>query len=1623
MYRNGGGENLGAFHLDRLVDGATYFVRVDATDPSLVTLHKTKADADTGILSVSLDVPEDSGFEHRLEPVELPTRAMRGVAVQALSTESTFTLAASGAVGFGGLTGNLVVVFVDSDTAAFIGADAAINTGNDGMEGADQSVNVTAVNRAKVFDAALNLNIGLVSLAGSVDLGMIRNDTSASLGIGSEVRARGDVEVYALSGTEVDSFVGGLGLSVAGFGLSASAAIHSIGAALDDDSLGVLGTISGTGESVHGFVDAQIALLTDTASGGVAGLLSQYASLVGGDHPAAGLLEDAAPSGAVTDAVNDTQSGEGTSAVINGAVVSAGGDVRVAAVEKLDAAVDTSFTLAFGIPGTGAFTFDINLASVLSGGNALAQIRNAADISAGGDVDVRARGTSVRNAVGTVVLNFASDTIEASIEGSSLTTTGDLAVSADSNSVASYSSKLPGLNPLRLRIALNDVQDTIDAHISGSVIDATGAVRIDATDTADIEALVVAVTFIGAGGVAVGLAEAGNTIRNTVTAYIEGGSVASETAGVDVIADANHTISATAVGGSGTAAAAVAGSVTANSISNIVDAHISQGADVDAHGTIGVSATEISQISVFAGGFAGSGSVGVGAGASADFIACQVRAYIDRSSATSAVGDVKVLAVATPTVDTLTIGGAGAGTFAAGGSVAGTIVGGTVDAHIANDASVNAAGDILVKATSTFDLTTDAGAAAIGLGAAGFGGSLITARLSTVTTAFVSSGVTLSAGDDIEVIAKTDITRFNAVTFAGGGGLVGIQAAFIDLRSETESRAFMDSDPGVEMADSVTVRAETVSNMDANSVGISGGAVAVGAVFTNAREANTTWAALAADVTANALTVEALSTTTIDTDGTVANGGIGAFSGNFTAAEADGTVHASIDAGAIQVVNDVKLSAESKATADADLFGLSLGGLAVGFNRATATVTPDVDAIIGGAAGIEAGGAITVQASHAKTGSFGARAEANASGGGLIGGNGALSNATAGAVVDTTIESGARLDAGGNVTIKASGENDAKANALGITGGVVGVGINTANADGMGSTATSMNGAVVAEGNVTILSESTNVIEADATGGSGGVVAISAASANVLVQDHSTVTTIGELASLAAGDVLLVEARMSTDADANSEVDAFGAGVFATTHATTEVTGAATTTTISNGADLRGDTVRILARVTNLDADATADSRAGAAGADSDATATVNTDSDVSITIRDQARVLGETRVEIKAGHESLPTKARAVAETSGLGGDSDPAASNVLDTLTTVTTASGAEITTRDLFVEAHAQSNPGYEAEAIKRGAVIDTGESSGSRSVTHVRRIDFNATVVLLGPLSPELVVDEDGNIVKLINIDTPAITADEIVLGDIVNPGGIFAGTITFSITPSFLDSDPTGVGTVTSSATITGAPEFEFRTAFDRVTIENASSRDLRVGNIDVLNASAQFGANISVNVSNKSGFSFTTTTNPGSSVVTIESAADVFLDGFIHNPLGTTELRSLAGDIVSAAAAVTAIRSNTIALDAANGTIGANDGRLRIDSNRLTAKAGGDVLIDEASGDLTWSRSLPMLGWSTCAPPGRSWMATPPKRRTSSPPASCCSRKPAESAPAPIRSISTPPTKRPRPCSRPRMAT
>src|SRR4029079_18014416 len=111
--------------------------------------------------------------------------------------------------GFGfslAIPGLLVFLLLDSDPAAFIDTGATVTA---------EEVNVSAANDAWTFGAAVNLALtsGL-GITGGVDLGLIRNDTTAT--IGGNVTAEQDVEVHALSRLQVDSFIGRVGINNGG---------------------------------------------------------------------------------------------------------------------------------------------------------------------------------------------------------------------------------------------------------------------------------------------------------------------------------------------------------------------------------------------------------------------------------------------------------------------------------------------------------------------------------------------------------------------------------------------------------------------------------------------------------------------------------------------------------------------------------------------------------------------------------------------------------------------------------------------------------------------------------------------------------------------------------------------------------------------------------------------------------------------------------------------------------------------------------------------------------------------------------------------------------------------------------------------------------------------------------------------------------------------------------------------------------------------------------------------------------------------------------------------------------------------------------------------------------------
>jgi hypothetical protein len=153
------------------------------------------------------------------------TTARHGVIVQSYSTEDIFHLSIAVGAGLVGVSGGIEVTLIDSNTSAYIGANAEINrsdTDNDGIinEGAasNQGVYVNAANKVTALTLAGALGGGFVGVAGAVQVGSIMNDTAARILSGAHVSAAGDVAANGLSLIDLKSYTMSAGMGFVGIG-------------------------------------------------------------------------------------------------------------------------------------------------------------------------------------------------------------------------------------------------------------------------------------------------------------------------------------------------------------------------------------------------------------------------------------------------------------------------------------------------------------------------------------------------------------------------------------------------------------------------------------------------------------------------------------------------------------------------------------------------------------------------------------------------------------------------------------------------------------------------------------------------------------------------------------------------------------------------------------------------------------------------------------------------------------------------------------------------------------------------------------------------------------------------------------------------------------------------------------------------------------------------------------------------------------------------------------------------------------------------------------------------------------------------------------------------------------
>ncbi len=269
-----------------------------------------------------------------------------GLAVQAVSSETVFSVAVSGAAGFyAGVAGGVTVELISSNTTAYVGNNAIVNTASGA--GAAQAVNIAAVNSTNVNSTGGGLGGGIAGIGGAVDVGVVKNNTVAYIGQNATVDAAGDINVNALSSKNVTSKA----LSAAG-GLVAAAgslSVWTIGtdvvSTYSDNSKPQTDSLSTSGGTPQGEADSSAS--GSQTNGGYTSILSGFTNGGSASNSPSGRVASQtnsadttigsnAPNGVVSGAVTDKSSQMGTTAYTDqNATAAAGGSVGVRAKENV----------------------------------------------------------------------------------------------------------------------------------------------------------------------------------------------------------------------------------------------------------------------------------------------------------------------------------------------------------------------------------------------------------------------------------------------------------------------------------------------------------------------------------------------------------------------------------------------------------------------------------------------------------------------------------------------------------------------------------------------------------------------------------------------------------------------------------------------------------------------------------------------------------------------------------------------------------------------------------------------------------------------------------------------------------------------------------------------------------------------------------------------------------------------------------------------------------------------------------------------------------------------------------------------------------------------------------------
>ena len=706
-----------------------------------------------------------------------------------------------------------------------------------------------------------------------------------------------------------------------------------------------------------------------------------------------------------------------------------------------------------------------------------------------------------------------------------------------------------------------------------TVASAAGDVDVEARDSTAIQAAqggaAVAVSFPLFPGAALAGAVDVGVIQTTVGASIGSGATVTATAGdVLVTALANKAISSNVVSASASTGVAVAAAVSVYSIGDGVDPNgqgagqlqLSSGSGIG--GYAGSQSSQGGQVATLLNSDGTSGTATSRDGSTAYSL----------SGAATAAG-----ATAAASFGRLDVQGAITGNAALPGTSA--TIGAADGTGVAY--GVAAGGSVVVRTLDTVGLTNLTGSLAGGT--VGLTAGISVDTVSTGNTAAVGAGTV--AGGSLSVAADTSHT-IDSENLAGSAGLAVGGDAALGIVSDTSSATASLTRAGVTTAGAVSVGAvlgRTVTD-EAKAGGIAGLASIGAAVATTTLGGGVSATVTGGTITAGAVTLKATAADAASDTTVAAQAGLGAaLEAAVATATVDPTVKAGISGASITAGGAVLVAAEADETAAVNATGvvIAIGG-AAGASVADASVAAQVSTDVSGAT--VSAGSIELDSylHHAPASGPFVTASANGSSGALFIGIDATEASASDASHVTTTATNSGLTATGALTAQAVGITSQSAQATGLAVGIVAAGFNIAHAtSNTVTTAILSDLTTLSAGSLVLNAAETDTAVADATSGSGGLLAGAAAVATtastaeteaLVLQDAPA---LGFVVNVAGGDVAITASHLATFSGA---VDSTQAAVVGASGSTLDQS---VTSDVQAGL---GDTVTLVAQNLRIDA-------------------------------------------------------------------------------------------------------------------------------------------------------------------------------------------------------------------------------------------------------------------------------------------------------------------------------------------------------------------------------------------------------------------------------------------------------